>query len=232
VFISLYCSIHTHTVILSAGSLEFYRTTPRLRCIWATLLPTNLRHVNCCTSFKLLKHITSLQSDARHSHSALESRIIVVYIVALSAAVLGIRRFIATVSGKWLRLYLFSDVTPQAHEATIPPCGYLAQHGGPIILTFQVARFLANMGTMALAILAAIAVAGAHATLLSIVPLFKSITHSRRFATHSTITASSIFAVFVYRDVWPYATFTLVPADMPSPTVWIMLALSETAVAR
>jgi ABC-type multidrug transport system fused ATPase/permease subunit len=194
--------------------------------------PHPLNHRTC-----LLQLRSERIPDGLRSHPALESRVLVVYIVALSSIVLGIQRITNANAIRRVQSHLFGGI----YGADQTPRGYIAQHGGPVIFAFQATRLLTNIGITLLAILAAlssyevgraaIAIAGAYTTLLSTVVLFKPITLSHRFATHSTIVALSIFVALVYRDMWPYGTFNLVPTDTLNPAFWMMLALSGASGA-
>jgi hypothetical protein len=135
----------------------------------------------------------------------------------------------------------------------VPEGDYIARHGGAIGLSCQLARLVTNIARTALALTTYLSdgsfgsacVIGAgvskkiwmfgvyvahvfqvYSTVLSSVVLAKPVSQSRRFSIHATITSFSLFACYLYRDVWPLLTFTLSPTDGSDPIAWASLVLA------
>jgi hypothetical protein len=78
--------------------------------------------------------------------------VLVGYVVALSALVLALQRLYRTRTAKSLRARVFGLEKPPLNDSYVPKGGYVARHGGSIILGFQFVRCLANVGLVALAL--------------------------------------------------------------------------------
>jgi hypothetical protein len=95
-------------------------------------------------------------SRPTYSQAALESRIVVGYVAGASVLALVAQASLATKAGQRLRARLFSIPHATNTPAAAPKEPYVAQHGGPMILSFQVTRFLANAALFALTLYTAV----------------------------------------------------------------------------
>jgi hypothetical protein len=87
------------------------------------------------------------------SHS-LESRVLVGYVVALSALALGLQRLHRSSAARSLRARIFRPEEQALNANYVPGGGYVARHGGPVILFFQFARVAVNVALAVLSLVA------------------------------------------------------------------------------
>jgi hypothetical protein len=81
---------------------------------------------------------------------ALESRVLIGYVVAFSCLVLGLQRLYRTAALQSFRTRVFGPVQHVPNEDFVPKGGYVARHGGSVIFSFQITRFLSNTALTAL----------------------------------------------------------------------------------
>lgn len=217
-------------------------------CAHAHGQETSTRRVLVCAKVSAW----STHSDhCPNRHPALESRVLVGYVVALSALVLAFQRLHRTQAVRRLRERVFGPEEIVLNANYVPEGGYVTRHGGGVILSFQSTRVVANITLVVLSILKYVSerdsatatillatvslrtsffsfisahLAQVYAALVSTMLLVKPISQSRRFSAHATLSNFAILACYTYRDVWPALTFTLRPAD-DYPLFWPFFTL-------
>lgn len=65
-----------------------------------------------------------------------------------------------------------------------------------------------------------------YASLLALLTLTLRPTLRRHIALHLSIILLAVFAVYFYRDFYPYATFTLKPVDSDWARIWVLTFVS------
>ncbi|KAI1795060.1 hypothetical protein LXA43DRAFT_1080347 [Ganoderma leucocontextum] len=122
----------------------------------------------------------------------------------------------------------------EATGSGVHPSTHVAKLGGPVIYGFKVLRLLSTLALLGLSITSlvlnerdenfeysfdsrwiAFGFIGtyAYASVLAFVSLVSNMRLSRLVTKHSVIVLLVTWVVYVYRDLWPLATFTLQPAD-------------------
>jgi hypothetical protein len=49
---------------------------------------------------------------------------------------------------------------------------------------------------------------------------------ARKVSPHGTVVFLGVLGSFIYRDIWPLVTYTLVPIDRTGPVLWTEVALT------
>ncbi|OCH85242.1 hypothetical protein OBBRIDRAFT_807663, partial [Obba rivulosa] len=146
-----------------------------------------------------------------------------------------------------------SESTITADDAEPPLVrGHVESLGGPVIFAFRCARLLCCLALLALSVLTVVApkVRKSHsesftssrpfnlslcgvyvyATLLSLISVLAGQRSSTLACRHLAAVLVATWAVYVYRDVWPLATFTLSPLDASEGwMLWTKFAILSIA---
>ncbi|KAL6299635.1 multidrug resistance-associated ABC transporter [Sparassis latifolia] len=128
-----------------------------------------------------------------------------------------------------------NDCTSVEQSESFTIAKHVQQLGGPIIFGFQCVRLLSCLVLLGLSVFASTFEGDSHwslgfvfpqwqqnilcgtyayASLLAVISVSARPTLSRVVARHLATVLLTTWAVFVYRDVWPLATYTLTPADV------------------
>ncbi|PCH33304.1 hypothetical protein WOLCODRAFT_135046 [Wolfiporia cocos MD-104 SS10] len=122
---------------------------------------------------------------------------------------------------------------------------HVAQLGGPVIVTFGVARLLSCLSLLGMSIYTVIAVTTGendiwpqialcgtygYASMLALTSVTAKKDLSNLATRHLALVLLVAWGVYVYRDIWPLATFTLQPADAAERSLlWAKLAVLTCA---
>ncbi|KAI0329604.1 multidrug resistance-associated ABC transporter [Cubamyces sp. BRFM 1775] len=128
---------------------------------------------------------------------------------------------------------------------------HIARLGGPVIFAFKAARLLCTLALLALSI-ASLAINGAddssedsynprwiafgiigtyaYASLLAFMSIISNPRLSGMVSRHAAFVLLVTWGVYVYRDLWPLATFTLQPVDAEEGLfIWLKVSLLTLA---
>ncbi|KAH9939279.1 uncharacterized protein BXZ73DRAFT_99483 [Epithele typhae] len=140
---------------------------------------------------------------------------------------------------------------PQEEESCVEGQSPVARVGGTVIFSFKLARFFSTLALLGFSIAglatskpdlgqegslraywAGVGLTGtyAYASLLAFASVLSRPSLNRLFTGHLVFVLLVIWCVYVYRDLWPLATFTLVPADAAEGALlWAKLGLLSFA---
>ncbi|EMD39557.1 hypothetical protein CERSUDRAFT_111872 [Gelatoporia subvermispora B] len=120
--------------------------------------------------------------------------------------------------------------------------GHIESLGGPMIFAFRVIRLLCCTALLALAVLSLVGIPANHSSpqvldtapcityaytcLLSLLSVLGNSRLSRLARLHLATVLVATWGVYAYRDIWPFATYTLRPIDAPEGRLlWTKIAL-------
>ncbi|KAH9921469.1 uncharacterized protein B0H18DRAFT_1188953 [Fomitopsis serialis] len=127
---------------------------------------------------------------------------------------------------------------------------HMAQYGGPVIFAYRVLRLLCTLALLALSILTAVftsrqvssplnskvlphvalCLTYGYSSLLGILSVAVNARSAKLATHHLALVLAFTWIVFVYRDVWPLATYTLQPIDgAEGALLWGKFALLTVA---
>ncbi|TFY70118.1 hypothetical protein EVJ58_g61 [Rhodofomes roseus] len=142
-----------------------------------------------------------------------------------------------------------ADVATEPQHSSVVT-RYTAQYGGPVIFAYRVLRLLCTLGLLALSIFTAVVsahegsaplgsltlphvalcLAYAYASILGVISVIVNANAAKLATHHLALVLAFTWAIFVYRDVWPLATFTLQPVDRAEGgLLWAKFALLTVA---
>ncbi|OCH84366.1 multidrug resistance-associated ABC transporter [Obba rivulosa] len=196
------------------------------------VLRTQVSRANALPNENEIWHISLVIPAGIASVSA---ALLLLHLVLRSKAVKALRAIVFTSKAAPVE-----DTSPEftiaADEAEPPHVGgHVESVGGPVIFIFRCARLLCCLALLTLSMLTVIipnvdkahsgpftscrgldlSLCGvyAYATLLSLVSVLARQQSSKLACRHLVTVLFSTWAVYVYRDIWPLATFTLSPLD-------------------
>ncbi|CAL1696210.1 unnamed protein product [Somion occarium] len=130
-----------------------------------------------------------------------------------------------------IALHRRKNVSDDVEESSTRLRGHISALGGPIIFTFKLARLVACLALVVLSAVsmykvsshldfshtglthAALCATFIYASLLAILTVVTKPLWNSLITKHLIIVLLAPWAVYVYRDLWPLATYTLSPAD-------------------
>jgi len=208
------------------------------------------------SNYSSTQHLTAFDIFARPKSIYLDTRIFPAYITGASILLLVLQLLWHSSPIKKLYVKATSSEGPEeilAVGTDAQPLrveGRVARLGGPVIFGFNVVRFLSCLALLGLSIVTAYATAKkeessglsqsalllqvllcgvhAYASILALISVIA--TPAVNVTRHITVILLTVWAVFAYRNLWPFATVSLSPMDAAEgPLLWAKLAVLTIA---